>query len=70
MNIPLSTIENTFTHVRYGIPKVAKNVLYICLQTNCNYKIVSRIQLSDSRSFWTDVIKCPECGSPLWKVIK
>jgi len=70
MDLLLSTIENTFTGKEYRIPKVAKNVLYICLQTNCDYKIVSRIQLSDSRSLWTDVIKCPECGSPLWKVIK
>jgi len=70
MNIPFSIIENTFSGVQYSIPKVNKNVLYICLQTNCNYEIISRIQLSDSRSFWIDVIKCPKCGSLLWKVIK
>ena len=70
MDIQLSTLENTLSGNRYRIPKVAKNVLYVCLRSGCGYKIESRIQLSDSRSIWTDVIKCPECGSPLWKVIK
>ena len=70
MNIPLSIIENTFTHRKYGIPKVNKNVLYICLQSYCGYQVTSKIVVEGITGKYTGSKLCPGCGVALWKVIK
>ena len=70
MNIPLSIIENTFTHRKYGIPKVNKNVLYICLETYCGYQVVSELEAVNIGGRYTGSNICPGCGCTLWKIIK
>jgi len=70
MDLQLSVIENTLTHTQYSIPQVAKNVRYICLQSNCGYQVTSEIVEGgiSGRYIWVKV--CPHCGVALWKVIK
>ena len=70
MNTLLSLIENTFTHKQYGIPKVAKNVLYICLQPHCGYKVVSELEAENITGRIIGLKRCPGCGVALWKIIK
>ena len=70
MDLPLSTIENTFTHVRYAIPKVAENILYICLQSGCGEHVTSRIVADGVTGRYTGAKLCPGCGVALWKIIK
>jgi len=70
MNIQLSKIENTLTHVRYAIPKVNKDVLYICLQSGCGEHVISRIVADGLTGRYTGAKFCPGCGVSLWKVIK
>jgi len=70
MNIPLSIIENTYSHRRYAIPKVNKNVLYICLQSNCGCRVTSEIVADCLDDRYNTRKVCPDCGYTIWKVIK
>jgi len=70
MNIPLSIIKNTFTGVEYSIPKVNKDVLYICLQSGCGQTVTSEIVAACITGRYTGSKICPGCGVALWKIIK
>lgn len=70
MNLPLSRIKNTFSNQVYSIPKVARNVLYICLESGCGCQVVSEIEGEGLKGRYTDSYLCPDCGCTLWKVIK
>lgn len=70
MNLPLSTIQNTFSDQKYAIPKVAKNVLYICLESGCGNQVVSALEAEYIMGRYTGSKLCSECGVALWKVIK
>ena len=70
MNIPYSKVENTFSGRVYCIPKVSKNVLYICLLSSCGYKVTSELEAENISGIYTGSKICPGCGCNLWKVIK
>lgn len=70
MNLPLSTIENTFYGNRYAVPKLAKNVLYICLETGCGCRVVNESVVVKLKGRYTKAELCPDCGVVLWKIIK
>ena len=70
MNIPLSKIKDTFSGVEYVIPKVNKNVLYICLHSGCGYQVISELQIESITSVYTRRKICPGCSCTMWKIIK
>lgn len=69
MDLPLSRIRNTFSRAEFDIPKVNKNVNYICLETGCGYQMVSDLEAIKNRGHYSEIIICPGCGASLWKVI-
>ena len=70
MDIPFSIIRNTFSGVEYSIPKVNKDVLYICLQSDCGEQVTSQIVAAGLGGRYTGSKICPGCGVALWKIIK
>lgn len=70
MDLPLSRIKNTFTGKEYDIPKLCRNVLYLCLERGCGCQMVSDLQALVAKGNYTKATFCPDCGASLWMVLK